>query len=206
MKLKYLITGLLICFAIIINTDVGASVAPRQKVQYLIPDVFPLQFSQQNTLSGYLGSRYFQNVNNRLLKIDEQGLLDGFLNRPGKQRWVGEHVGKYLESAANTWTNTQNIPLKVQMDRVFNTLISTQKPDGYLGTYLPENYWTSWDVWVHKYDIYGLLAYYKVTGDQRAIDAAIKIGDLLCNTFGDEQGKKYFESRISYRHGSYLSS
>ncbi|MGE9311117.1 beta-L-arabinofuranosidase domain-containing protein [Niabella sp. CJ426] len=190
MKSKYLIAYFLICFAIIINTDVGASVAPRQKVQYVIPDAFPLQFPQQNILSGYLGDRYFQNLNNRLLKIDEQGLLDGFLNRPGKQRWVGEHVGKYLESAANTWTTTQNNPLKIQMDRVFNTLISTQKPDGYLGTYLPENYWTSWDVWVHKYDIYGLLAYYRVTGDQRAIDAAIKIGGLLCNNFGDGQGQK----------------
>lgn len=139
----------------------------------------------QNTLTGYLGSYYLNNLTKRLLQVDEQALLDGFINRPGKHRWIGEHVGKYLESAANTWYITKDVALKSQMDRMVNTLISTQLPDGYLGTYDPANYWTSWDVWSHKYDLVGLLAYYRVTGNNKALDAAKKVGDLLCRTFGE---------------------
>ena len=70
------------------------------------------------------------------------------------------------------------------MDRVAHELIATQKDDGYLGTYTDDKRWTSWDVWVHKYDMLGLLAYYRVTGDKSALTAAEKVGDLLVDTFG----------------------
>ena len=163
---------------------------PSQKVAFNIPSVYPLQLPEEDKLSGYLGERYTYNLTNRLLKIDEKEILAGFLNRPGKHRWIGEHVGKYLETAANTWVITKSNDLKKQMDRIATTLISTQLPDGYFGTYLPESYWSSWDVWVHKYNLYGLLAYYKVTGNESALDAAKKIGDLLCVTFGDKTGQR----------------
>lgn len=68
--------------------------------------------------------------------------------------------------------------------------IKCQLPDGYLGTYLPKDYWTDWDVWAHKYAIIGLLNYYSVTGNRDALEAAKKAGDLLCRTFGDEEGKR----------------
>ena len=52
-------------------------------------------------------------------------------------------------------------------------------PDGYLGTYTDDQRWTSWDVWVHKYNLIGLLAYYEATGYEPALSASRKIGDLL---------------------------
>lgn len=162
----------------------------QQKVGYLQPSYFPLVFPLDNQIGGYVGNRYKMNLENRLLKVDEEGLLDGFMNRPGKHRWIGEHIGKYLEAAANTWEITKDDRLKTQMDRMFQRLIATQKPDGYLGTYAPENYWTSWDVWSHKYDLYGLLAYYRVTGNVQALTASVKIGDLICKTFGDGIGQR----------------
>jgi DUF1680 family protein len=75
------------------------------------------------------------------------------------------------------------------MDRIMYGLINTQLADGYLGTYTPDQYWTSWDVWSHKYNLYGLLAYYTVTGYQPALEACKKMGDLLCQTFGDQPGQ-----------------
>jgi len=69
-------------------------------------------------------------------------------------------------------------------------LIATQLPDGYLGTYTDDQRWTSWDVWVHKYDLLGLLAYYQATGYQPALEAARKIGDLLARTFGTGPGQR----------------
>jgi DUF1680 family protein len=76
------------------------------------------------------------------------------------------------------------------MDRVAHALIAAQDPDGYLGTYTDDKRWTSWDVWVHKYDLIGLLSYYRVTGDAAALRSARKIGDLLDRTFGDKPGQR----------------
>jgi DUF1680 family protein len=141
-------------------------------------------------LGGYLEERITANLRKRLLKIDEDGMLSGFLDRPGNQSWVGEYAGKYLSAASAVWQYSHDSTLKRQMDRIVDILIACQKDDGYLGTYLPENYWLSWDVWSHKYNMIGLLAYYRATGYEPALLACRKMGDLLCRTFGKGEGKK----------------
>ncbi len=74
------------------------------------------------------------------------------------------------------------------MDRVASNLIAAQLPDGYLGTYTDDQRWTSWDVWVHKYDLIGLISYYQATGNKPALEASRKIGELLVRTFGPNPG------------------
>ena len=144
-------------------------------------------------LSGYLGKRVNANLTERLLKIDETGILECYYNRPGKQTWVGEYPGKYLHAAARAWKYSGNEQLKAQMDRIVDILISCQLEDGYLGTYLPANYWTAWDVWAHKYNLLGLLSYYSVTGFEPALQTSIRIGDLMCKTFGTKPGQLNLE-------------
>jgi DUF1680 family protein len=39
-------------------------------------------------------------------------------------------------------------------------------------------------VWVHKYDLLGLLTYWQYTKNPQAIKACHKVGELLCRTFG----------------------
>jgi DUF1680 family protein len=140
-------------------------------------------------LQGYLEDRLLSNLNNRLLKIDENGILECFYNRPGKQEWVGEYAGKYLHAASRVWQYTRSKALKSQMDRITDILLSCQDENGYLGTYLPADHWTSWDVWAHKYDLLGLLSYYAATGYKPALITSRKIGDLLCSTFGTKPGQ-----------------
>lgn len=147
-----------------------------------------LPFMQQQP-DGYLHTRLLQNLEQRLLQVDEEGLMGSYFRRPGIHPWAGEHVGKYLEAACNTWKLSRDPRLKKQMDRIMYGLIHTQQEDGYLGTYTPDQYWTSWDVWSHKYNLYGLLAYYTMTGYKPALEACIKMGDLLCKTFGDQPGQ-----------------
>ncbi len=149
----------------------------------------PIAFQNQQ-FKGYLNTRFTQNLEQRLLKVDEFGLMGSYLNRPGIHPWAGEHVGKYLETACNVWKLTHNPGLKKQMDRMMYELINTQLEDGYLGTYTPDQYWTSWDVWSHKYNLHGLLAYYSTTGYKPALEACKKMGDLLCKTFGKQKGQK----------------
>ncbi|MBK8054474.1 MAG: glycoside hydrolase family 127 protein [Saprospiraceae bacterium] len=140
---------------------------------------------QNERFNGFLGTRFDKNLTQRLLKVDEFGLIGSYLDRPGIHPWAGEHVGKYLETACNVWKLTGNRDLKKQMDRLMYQLINTQKEDGYLGTYTPDQYWTSWDVWSHKYNLHGLLAYYAATGYKPALESCQKMGNLLCRTFGN---------------------
>lgn len=169
--------------------DIKVTSEPKPVVANKIPDAFIPVPLQNQILKGYIGERLAQNREERLLKIDEDGIMAGYLQRPGNQDWAGEHVGKYLEAACNVWKNTHDTRIKKHMDRMAYELINTQLEDGYLGTYLPNEYWTSWDVWSHKYNLYGLLAYYSTTGYRPALEACKKMGNLLCTTFGNKPGQ-----------------
>lgn len=140
-------------------------------------------------LRGFLGERCKKNESARLLTKNENELLSGFQQRPGEQAWVGEHAGKWLHAATLAWAYTKSEAMRAKLDRVASGLIATQQPDGYLGTYADGAHWAmgkeqKWDVWVHKYDLLGLITYHTYTGDKAALDAARKIGDLLVRTFG----------------------
>ncbi len=166
---------------------------PRPRVPVLQAaretDVFtPAPFDEQH-LDGLFAARLRVNLEQRLLRVDEEGILAGFRSRPGRQAWIGEHAGKFLDAAANMWLYTGDDRLRELMDRVAKTLIACQQPGGYLGTYTEDRRWTSWDVWVHKYDLLGLIAYYRATGYRPALDAAARIGDLMCRTFGTARGQ-----------------
>jgi DUF1680 family protein len=159
-------------------------------VKLAVPDK-SMPFDLGNmSFNGYLNDRLNANLTQRLLNIDETGILECYYNRPGKQAYVGEYAGKYLHAASRVWSSTKNDQLKAQMDRIVDILIACQNEDGYLGTYLPEDYWSDWDVWSHKYNMLGLLSYYSVTGYKRALEASVKIGDLLCRTFGENKGQR----------------
>lgn len=141
-------------------------------------------------LSGMLETHVDINIEKRLLKIDSAILLSGFVKRPGSQVWIGEHVGKFLFSASRSYRYSHDERLKELMDDMVRKYIATQLPDGYLGTYIPEKYWTEWDVWAHKYAIIGLLEYYGITGSAPALEAAKKAADLICRTFGTGPGQR----------------
>lgn len=161
----------------------------RMLVENKVTNKFTATPFEQQQFTGYLHTRFTQNLQQRLLNVDEAGLIGSYLKRPGIHPWAGEHIGKYLETAVNTWKLTHDPSLKKQMDRLMFELINTQQSDGYLGTYTPDQYWTSWDVWSHKYNLHGLLAYYSVSGYAPAIAACRRIGDLLCRTFGKNPGQ-----------------
>src|SRR5580693_1304660 len=162
-------------------------------IQPMVPnaihDIYIPSPYENQKIGGIIGLRMGINLDKRLLEIDQETMLSGFLSRPGKQDWIGEHVGKYLETACNTWQYSHNPDLKKQMDNILQALLGSQLADGYLGTYTPDKYWTSWDVWVHKYDLIGLIAYYKTFGSPPALDAARKIGNLMIKTFGNNPGQ-----------------
>jgi uncharacterized protein len=141
-------------------------------------------------LAGWIGTRVHANEVNRLLKLDPERLLEGYRQRPGRQIWDGEHVGKWLHAATLAWANSGSPELRARLDYVAAELVKCQLPDGYLGTYTETNRWTLWDVWAHKYNLIGLITYIRHTGNLEPLPACRRMGDLLCDTFGDQPGKR----------------
>lgn len=157
-------------------------------------DVYQPAEPGQVTLEGFLGGRMCVNREGRLKKhITEEQLLAGFRNRPGSHPWIGEHVGKWLHAATLAWENKpDDMVLKQKIEQIAEGLMACQMDDGYLGTYAETDRWLvdqwkekgrGWDVWVHKYCLIGLLSYYQMTGDQKALDVCCRVGDLLIDTF-----------------------
>ncbi len=135
-------------------------------------------------INGIIGDRIDRNRTGRLTHIPMDEILSGFRRRPGRHPWIGEHLGKWLHAAVHAWQYSADRGLKAAIDHAVREVLGTQEPDGYLGTYLEKDRWTSWDVWVHKYNCIGLLTYYAATSDEAALRGARRIGDLLNATFG----------------------
>ncbi len=180
---------LVLALALLLPSLGAAEIAPIPfGAPAALPDVLePLEPSEVS-VHGWLGARIDANVQGRLEVVDTVPLLAGYLKRPGEHPWIGEHVGKWLHAATLAWAYTGDERLRRKIDGVAAELISTQEPDGYLGTYLPEQRFglypgADWDVWSHKYNLIGLLTYYRYTGNAPALAAARRIGDLLIATF-----------------------
>lgn len=139
-------------------------------------------------IGGYVGHRLDRNLRGILMHKDENALLQPFRERGPKQSaWIGEHIGKWLSAASWMYACSHDEQMLAKLKRVAGGLIVTQMEDGYVGTYAEQDRWTGWDVWIHKYNMLGLLDYYDVTGDVAAIGACRKMGDLLVGTFGPDK-------------------
>ena len=172
------------------STNQVALVPLPDKIPCAIPDRQAFQMPDAVQLDGWLGSRIWASESNRLAQLDPDRLLDGYRHRPGRQAWDGEHVGKWLHAATLAWVYSGDPALRRKLDLVAAELVKCQLPDGYLGTYAATDHWTAWDVWAHKYNLIGLLTYIRYTGNLAPLPACRRMGDLLCETFGDTPGKR----------------
>ena len=154
--------------------------------------------------------------NHRLWYMAESGyLIDGFENRPGDHPWQGEHLGKWLHAGTLAWLATRDGKLRDELERNVERLIATQLPDGYLGTYAPDSTFVAqpenvpeakphddmdvpagpgtdrnprpgWDIWTHRYNLYGLLTHEAVFPNERVVDACRRMADLLIEVYGGD--------------------
>jgi len=177
-----------------------------EQVACAVQDAQAWQEPDQVRLEGFLGERILGNESERLLNVDTQRLLEGYRKRPGRQSWDGEHVGKWLHAATLAWVNTGDARLRAKLDQTAAALAECQQADGYLGTYLPADRWTEWDVWAHKYNLLGLLTYMRYTGNRAPLPVCTRMADLLCSEFGDGPGKKDLVTQGGLQHVGMASS
>lgn len=144
---------------------------------------FPFE-SQQ--IGGVFAERMRTNLEARLLEVDEADILKGYVfPRVPVESFAGEHAGMFLDAAANVLRSTGSTRLKALADHTAAALLATQGSDGYLGSYAPGRHLTGVDVWIHKWNLIGLLSYYEATGEAKYLAACRKAADLLCRTFGE---------------------
>ena len=187
---------LLSSFGIVIAALMGANVMAEpivlvpEKVPCAVADRQEFQIPDRVHLTGWVGTRIEANALNRLKTLDPARLLEGYRNRPGRQTWDGEHVGKWLHAATLAWAYTGDATLRAKLDETATELCNCQLADGYLGTYLEKDRWTEWDVWAHKYNLIGLVTYMRYTGNLAPLPTCRRMADLLCQTFGDEPDQR----------------
>ncbi len=105
-------------------------------------------------------------------------------------KWL-EAVGFYLSSYG------RNEKLEAIADETIDLIESAQQPDGYLDTYFiinaPDKKWKNLceghELYTAGHFMEAAVAYYEATGKKKIIDVVCKLADLLCQVFGDEEGK-----------------
>ncbi|MBV9612582.1 MAG: hypothetical protein JO091_08920, partial [Acidobacteriaceae bacterium] len=97
---------------------------------------------------------------------------EGYLEHPGEKALLASRgqTGRYLEAAATAYDYSHDPNLKTMMDRVAKAFLSGQP-----GVELASR----------RDELLGLLAYYRVTGDEGALTSAKKIGDLVLQPSND---------------------
>ncbi|MCL2361269.1 MAG: glycoside hydrolase family 127 protein [Defluviitaleaceae bacterium] len=163
---------------------------------------------------GLWGRRTKDSVVQWVMRVSDDLLLNGFKHRPGVQAWIGEHAGKFLDGALLINLLLDDCALWDKIDYIAQGVIDNQEADGYIGTYLPETRWLrntgegwedpncSWDLWVFKYCVLGLLHYYEIRKDEKALEASRRAIDLLIEVFG-ENGEKNLN--LTDSHGGLAS-
>ena len=137
--------------------------------------------------NGYLESRMKVNVEKHLSKFPHQFTEPYFTGE--EPRWPVGEVAKMMHGSTKMLQYEKNQKVFEVIKGIVTVWIDKQEPNGYLGTYLPQNRWSTWDVWDHKYDMLGLIQFYRITGYKPALSAAKKIADLISKTFGNKEGQ-----------------
>ena len=160
----------------------GAGVAQKSKNKVtpnlLVAEDF-LQPSAEAKINGFIGERLDASYQNRILSQDVGRLVFPFNNRTESSCWQSEFWGKWFTSAVLAYRYRPEPKLKSVLDKAVDGLIATQTPDGYIGNYADDKHLVSWDIWGRKYCMLGLLAYYDLTKEKKALEAATKVADHL---------------------------
>ena len=146
-----------------------------------VPDKSPIK---QIKISGYVGSRIDDCIMHRVKAQDVEHLVEPFRHHEEKSRWQSEFWGKWIQGAIASYRYNKDPELYQIIKNAAESLMDTQLPNGYIGNYAPEYQLKEWDVWGRKYSSLGLIAWYDLSGDKKALEAACKVVDHLMTQVG----------------------
>ena len=83
-----------------------------------------------------------------------------------------EFAGKYLDTCITFYKNTGDEAFLARAKEVVESILRNQRADGYMGGYEYGEEFGTFGVWNQAFTAYGLLSFYEVTGDERALASA----------------------------------
>ena len=135
-------------------------------------------------ISGYLGQRIDACIEYRVKAQDVDHLVEPFRHKEETSRWQSEFWGKWIQGAIASYRYDKDPELYKIIKNGAELLMETQLPNGYIGNYSEEAQLNQWDIWGRKYTALGLIAYYDLSGDRKALDAACRVIDHLMTQVG----------------------
>jgi DUF1680 family protein len=128
--------------------------------------------------------------NFRIAAGDEQGERKGMV-------FQDSDAAKWLEAAAYSLAVSPDPELEKKADELISLIGRAQEKDGYLNTYFTLNYpQEKWKNLTEGHELYcaghfieAAVAYLETTGKKNLLEIVCRQADLICKTFGTEEGK-----------------
>lgn len=145
-------------------------------------------------------------MNDLIPDAEPSHCLDNFAIAAGKKsgRFYGAvfqdtDIAKWLEAVGFSLAAHEDKELEKTADRAIDLIAAAQQEDGYLDTYFiikaPERKWENLceghELYTAGHMMEAAVAYYQGTGKKKFLDVVEKLADLLCETFGPEEGKNH---------------
>lgn len=158
--------------------------AKSNEVRVAVPDQMNAWIPSNVVINGYLGDKMNLCISQRIKKQDVEHLIEPFRSRNETRLWQTEFWGKWILSAIAAYEYNRDQEMLAIIKKAISGLLATQTPDGYIGNYSKEAQLQHWDIWGRKYTMLGLLAYYDISEDNKALVAAKKLADHLLTQVG----------------------
>lgn len=143
-------------------------------------------------------------MNDRIPDAESSHCLENFKIAAGRAKgdfygavFQDTDVAKWLEAVGFSLACYSDEVLEKTADEVIDLIADAQCEDGYINTYFtikePDKRWTDLceghELYTAGHLMEAAVAYYEGTGKRKFLDCMCKFADLICDTFGTEEGK-----------------
>ena len=143
-------------------------------------------------------------MNDRIPDAESSHCLENFEIAAGRKKgsfygavFQDTDVAKWLEAVGFTLECYPDKDLEKTADDVIDLIAEAQQPDGYINTYFtieaPDERWghlcEGHELYTAGHLMEAAVAYYNGTGKRKFLDCMCRFADLICDTFGFEDGK-----------------
>ena len=143
-------------------------------------------------------------MNDRIPDAESSHCLENFKIAAGREKgefygavFQDTDVAKWLEAVGFSLACYPDAALEATADEVIDLIADAQCDDGYINTYFtikePDKRWTDLceghELYTAGHLMEAAVAYYEGTGKRKMLDCLCRFADLICDTFGAEEGK-----------------
>lgn len=164
--------------------------------KHLLTLILPLLFSstmaeglttktEKVKVDGWLGQKINQCIQHRIIGEDVDKLTAPFFQQEETNQWQTEFWGKWILGAILAYQYSPTPELLAKMGTSVRQILRAQLANGYIGNYSPACQTMQWYIWGRKYTAMGLLAWYDITKDKKALSAVRRLMDHLMTQVGE---------------------